>query len=196
MLPTVTERRRVPVKKESKRPSARPAISDAIEMARASVAAGEECECPRLDPADWHEVESEWSDIAFLSSHVNAVMGVPVGYGNAVHALRARAARLGATVPEDAMVLLGAGNLRRPLLLEVDAALGAKDVIRPGGVAYSRLVPAPMGQMKGAVEETVTAARKRYGRKPDGVWLWYLTCRLCSSERNFETLVIAHFKDR
>jgi hypothetical protein len=193
--PFVTERRRVPVKKDSKRPAARPAISEAIELARAA-ATPEDCQCPRLDAADWHEVESEWSDIAFIKSHVNAAMGVPVGYGNAVYALNARAGRQGLTVPEDPMILLGAGNLRRPLLLEVEAPPEFKGAVRPGGVAYSRLVPAPMGQMKSAVAETVAAARNRYGRKPDAVWLWYLTCRLCSSGRNFETLVLAHFRDR
>lgn len=50
--------------------------------------------------------------------------------------------------------------------------------------------------MKSAVERTKTEAREKYGRKPDDVWIWYLTCRECSAARKFETLVVAHYKAR
>jgi hypothetical protein len=41
--------------------------------------------------------------------------------------------------------------------------------------------------------ETRSIAAGRYGRPPDGLWLWYLTCRECSGERDFETLFFAHY---
>jgi hypothetical protein len=154
-----------------------------------------DCDCPRLDRPDWHEAESDWSDITFLRSAVGAAMGVPVGYGAAVAELRAKAANLGATLPDDAMVLLGDGALRRPLWLEVEG-VPAKHAHRPGGIAYTHLVPAPMGHMKSAVKATVEAAMRRYGRKPDETMVWYLTCRDCSGVRDFETLIVAHYRKK
>jgi hypothetical protein len=166
-----------------------------VEQPDSSPPAPPVCACPRLGRDEWHETESDWSDIAFLRSSIGAVMGVPVGYGSARHRLEREAAARGLTVPEDAMVLLGAGRLRRPLLLEVeDVPAGARGVARPGGVAYSRLVPAPLGEMKDALGQTRRRARERYGRKPDDMWVWYLTCRFCSAERDFETLFIAHYR--
>ena len=100
----------------------------------------ESCECPRLDRDEWDDVESDWSDIAFLRSGVNAVMGVPVNFGATRGRMEELAEAAGATVPEDAMFLLGAGRVRRPVMLEVEAAPdGARDIARPGG---SRLQPA------------------------------------------------------
>lgn len=155
------------------------------------------CSCPRLDPADWDRVESDWSDIAFLRATTTAVLGVPVGYHAAREALEARARDLGATVPEDAMLLLGAGKFRRPIMLEVEGVpAGAKGVERPGGIAWSRLVPAPWGEMQTAVDDVKRAAAEQYGRDPDHIWLWYLTCKVCSAARSYETLIVAHFADR
>jgi len=166
-----------------------------VDQPDASPPAAPVCGCPRLGHDEWHETESDWSDIAFLRSSIGAVMGVPVGYGSVRHRLERGAVARGLTVPEDAMVLLGAGRLRRPLLLEVeDVPAGARGVERLGGVAYSRLVPAPLGEMKDALEATRRRARERYGRNPDDMWVWYLTCRVCSRERNFETLFIAHYR--
>lgn len=179
----MTERRRVPVSDDKQR-SAEPAGEPG------------ECKCPRLDSDDWHEVESDWSDIAFLRASTGAVLGVPTGYDSARSGLLARAKKLGATVPDDAMLLLGSGRFRRPIMLEVEnVPEGALGVVRPGGVAYSRLVPAPWGRMQQAVDETRDAAREKYGREPDDTWIWYVTCRTCSRERNFETLIIAHYNN-
>ena len=82
------------------------------------------CDCPVLDKEEWDGVESDWSDITFLKTTTNAVLGVPVGYNAALADLRKRAAELGAIIPEDAMLLNGAGKFRRPVLLEVDAVAG------------------------------------------------------------------------
>ena len=90
----MTERRRVRI--DGKAPN-----RDAQE----TPAALADCDCPRLDAEDWHDVESDWSDIAFVRSSTNAVLGVPVGYDAARRELRGKAERLGATVPEDAMLL-------------------------------------------------------------------------------------------
>lgn len=147
---------------------------------------------------DWHEIESDWSDIAFLRGTTNAVLGVPLGYQNRAADLRQRAESLSLEVPEDGMLLLGEGRVRRPIMLEVEprgrSQAELKELYRPGGVAWSRLVPAPYGKMKQVVDETVTAARARYQKKPDDVWVWYLTCRICSAPREFETLIVAHYK--
>jgi hypothetical protein len=153
-----------------------------------------ECDCPRLDAADWHETESDWSDITFVRGAVSAVFGVPMNYVSVGAKLRVRAASLGATVPDDAMLLMGAGKFRRPVLLELEGVpRGARGIERPGGVVYSRLVPAPLGEMKKAVAETELKARVKYGRTPDATWLWYLTCKVCSRDRNFETLILVHY---
>ncbi len=178
--------RRVPVTRGKRR---------AREAGPAVPAAQAECNCPHLDPADWHEVESDWSDIAFLRGSVNALLGVPVGFAAAWARLEKRANALGASIPEDPMFLLGSGRFRRPVLLEVEGPRpGARGVIFPGGIAFSRLVSAPWGEMKRVVDDTNDAARAKYGRNPDDLWIWYVTCRLCSRERNFETLVIAHYR--
>ena len=66
----------------------------------------------------------------------------------------------------------------------------------PGGVAWTRLLPAPWGRMRALMGETKRLARERYGRAPDSVWVWYLTCRVCSAEREFETLFVAHYRRR
>ena len=154
------------------------------------------CDCPHLDRDDWHEVESDWSDIAFVKGTTNAVMGVPVGFGGIRGELERKAAKAGARIPDDPMFLLGSGRFRRPVLLEVeDAPPGAKDIVHPGGFAFSRLVPAPWGEMQKVVDQTEAIAAEKYGRKPDSVWVWYLTCRECSGERNFETLIVAHYRE-
>lgn len=153
------------------------------------------CTCPRLDRDDWHEVESDWSDATFVRTALTAALGVPLGYNAVREKLGAMARAIGAAIPEDAMLLLGEGKFRRPVMLEVEGVpAGERRVHRPGGIAYSRLVPAPMGQIRRVVADTVEAARERYGRPPDDTWLWYLTCRICSAERDFETLVIAHYR--
>jgi hypothetical protein len=155
------------------------------------------CTCPRLERADWHEVESDFSDATFLRTSLTAAMGVPLAYQGARQRLEAEASKIGATVPDDAMILLGEGRFRRPVLLEVEGAKpGTRGLLTLGGVAFSRLVPAPLGQMKQAVADTVAMAIERYGEKPDDVWLWYLTCRICSGPRDFETLILAHYRDR
>jgi hypothetical protein len=175
----------------SDRPSPRPEPAG-LPLERAE----EECSCPRLDLADWHEVESDWSDITFLRTGAAALLGVPVGYEPARKSLYRRAGQAGLAVPEDAMLLIGKGRFRRPLLLEVEGAgPGQRGLYRPGGVAFSRLVPAPWGQMKRVAEETRQVARARYGHDPHALWVWYLTCRICSAERNFETLLVAHYRE-
>ena len=177
------ERRRIPVALEG------------IPTVPASQQELEACDCPRLDAADWNDVESDWGDITFLKGATSAVIGVPVGYGDTRTELLAKAEAIGATVPEDAMLLMGSGQFRRPVLLEVEGVSAAvKGIWAPGGVAYTRLLPAPWGELKKLVKETSAIAAAKYGRKPDGMWIWYLTCRICSSERNFETLILAHFR--
>ncbi|WP_322796142.1 hydrolase [Tepidiforma sp.] len=156
------------------------------------------CDCPLLDPDEWHEVESDWSDIAFLKTMVTAVAGVPVGFDTARAALKAAAAERGIALPgdEQPMLLIGEGRFRRPLLLEVEADPGARDadLYRPGGFAFSRLVEAPWGELGKAARQLEADAAARYGRKPDALYAWYLTCGVCSRDRNFETLLLAHYR--
>ncbi len=154
------------------------------------------CDCPRLDRNEWHEVESDWSDIAFAKIGVPALFGVPIRFWSNRRKLVARAEAAG-TIPEDAMLLLGPGRVRRTVLLEVeDTDTSQRGIIVPGGVAWTRLLPAPWGQMRKLMKETRQIARERYGRNPETVWVWYLTCRACSSERQFETLFVAHYSQR
>lgn len=156
-----------------------------------------DCACPHLDAEEWDQVESDWSDIAFVRSTTSAVLGVPVGYDSTRRGLFEAAAKAGGTVPDGAMLLVGAGKFRRPIMLEVeDLPTDARGVTRPGGFAYSRLLPAPWGDMQRTVQAAKDEAREKYGRDPDDVWVWYLTCRQCSHARNFETLIVAHYKDR
>lgn len=179
--------RRVPVGKKG-----RPA---APQPAPRAEPAPIECDCPRLDRDDWHEVESDWSDVQFVRTAIAAVAGVPFRFNRVRARLERLAQEAGATVPEDAMLLLGPGRFRRMVLLEVEgAADGAKHVYEPGGIAYSRLLPAPWGQMRRALSETTEKAHERYGRAPDHTWVWYLTCPVCSGERDFETLFVAHYR--
>jgi hypothetical protein len=180
----------LPVRKSDVAPESADDVRAALEAALDS------CECPELDHADWDGVESDWSDIAFLATTTSAVLGVPMGFDSARDDLRRKAKKLGATVPDDAMLLNGAGKFRRPMMLEVEVAGAAgKDVVRPGGVAYTRIYEAPWGQLKKFASELEREATERYGRKPDDVWVWYLTCRHCSKRRNFETLILAHYRD-
>ncbi|MDW8046503.1 MAG: hypothetical protein RMK15_04410 [Chloroflexota bacterium] len=151
-----------------------------------------DCECPRLDPEEWHEVESDWSDIGFLRASLPALAGVPFRYGAARRGLLERAAQLGLRVPDAPMLLLGPGRVRRLLLLEVEGE--APDVWRPGGFAFSRLVPAPFGSLRREASHTLAAAQERYGGPPDHLWVWYLTCSRCSAARKFETLFVAHYR--
>lgn len=182
----MTERRRVRI-------DGKPPKRDAPKQDVAAPPA--ECNCPRLDADDWNEVESDWGDITFVSSSTNAVLGVPVGYDVARKNLFAKAAKLGATVPEEPMILLGSGRFRRTILLEVeDVPPGAKGIERPGGIAFTQLMEAPWGEMRHKVDTAREVATQHYGRKPDNLWVWYVTCRECSHERNFETLIIAHYR--
>lgn len=181
--------RRVPVGKKS-RPAPPPR-----EPERAALAPVE-CDCPRLEREDWHDVESDWSDVQFVRTSIGAVMGVPWRFPRVRGRLEAMAREMGAAVPEDAMLLLGPGRFRRKVLLEVEGAEpGTRHLYQPGGIAYSRLLPAPWGQMGRALQETVAKARERYGRDPDRTWVWYLTCPVCSEEREFETLFVAHYDE-
>ena len=162
----MSERRRVPVSQEKRRARQTPP-PPADEPAEAG------CSCPRLERDEWHEVESDWSDIAFLKTTVKAFGGLPVGYAASRAGLLARAEGLGCDVPEDAMLLFGEGRFARPLLLEVeDAPEGNRDIVRPGGIAYTRVVAAPWGELKRAVRETRDEAAKRYRELvPEGNFL-------------------------
>ncbi len=183
-------RRRVRISEKTGQPIGLPEPAENIEPEPPG-----SCDCPLLDPEDWHEVESDWHDIAFVKTSTNAVAGVPVGFNGTRDELRKKAASIGATVPEDAMLLLGSGKFRRPVMLEVEAGDDLrKGVERPGGVAYTRMVPAPWGEMGKQMEITIKEARERMGRDPDDTWVWYLTCGICSGPRGFETLFVAHFK--
>lgn len=185
-------RRRILIKGES-------AGAEARDSDGRPVPTAESCACPVLDPGDWHDVESDWSDITFLKAAVNAVAGVPVGFDTARAALNAAAVERGIALPgdEQPMLLIGEGRFRRPLLLEVEAGPGAdgRDLYRPGGFAFSRIVEAPWGELGRAARKLESDAAERYGRKPDAVYAWYLTCRSCSRERNFETLLVAHYRE-
>tara|TARA_Y100000588_G_C14232182_1_gene915738 strand:- start:2012 stop:2281 length:270 start_codon:yes stop_codon:yes gene_type:complete len=82
-------------------------------------------------------------------------------------------------------------------MLEVEEADSSRrDIVTPGGVVFTRLLSAPWGQMRTLMKETRAMARERYGRNPETIWVWYLTCQNCSPERNFETLFIAHYSVR
>lgn len=155
------------------------------------------CNCPFLDAEDWHEVESDWSDIVFIEKKIPAVLGVPLKFGAVRDRLSMEAVAAGATIPEDAMMLLGEGKIRRRVMVEVefDGDSAEDDFSRPGGIAYTRLVSAPWGKIKEGHQATVAAAVERYGRKPDAMWLWYLTCGICSGDRDFETLFVAHYSE-
>lgn len=161
-----------------------------------SVDGSETCECPRLDRNEWHEVESDWSDVAFAKIGVPAFFGVPVRFWSNRRKLVDRAKSAG-NVPEDAMLLMGPGRMRRTVMLEVeDVDASRRDIVTPGGVVFTRLLSAPWGQMRTLMKATRAMARERYGRNPQTVWVWYLTCQNCSTERNFETLFIAHYPIR
>jgi len=187
----MTQMQRVPVDSKKRRRHA----AEPVPKNSNSLQPPAHCSCPILEAEDWHEVESDWSDITFLKGSVSALLGVPVGYANVRESLMARARRMGAVVPEEPMVLLGSGRFRRRLLLEVEGTKrGARGVVFPGGIIFSRLLEVPWGEMKRAVAASSEIARARYGRKPDDVFVWYLTCRECSRDRNFETLIVAHYR--
>ncbi len=155
----------------------------------------EVCDCPHLDHDEWDGVESDWSDIAFVKATASALLGVVTGLGKLRDQLTAKAAKAHTSIADDAMFLLGAGQFRRPAMLEVEAPPeGAKGVEHPGGIVFTRLLPAPPGKVRVAVSTTEDEAKERYGRPPDDLWLWYLTCRVCSEARNFETLIVAHYR--
>jgi hypothetical protein len=171
-------------------PEAEPA-----EPADPTPAIEETCNCPHLDADDWDGVESDWSDIAFVKATASALLGIVNGLGNLRQQLEAKAAKAHVAIAEEPMFLLGGGQFRRPAMLEVEGAGPAtKGVERPGGVVFTRLLPAPPGKVRPCVRAVEEEARERYGRAPDHTWLWYLTCRVCSEARNFETLVVAHYK--
>lgn len=179
----------LPVRKEDAAPDSTEELKSRLEEALTS------CECPELDRADWDGVESDWSDITFVRATTGALMGVPTGFDSARDNLRRKAMKIGASVPAGAMLLNGEGKFRRPMLLEIEGApADAKDVERPGGVAFTRIYEAPWGQLKKFASELEREATQRYGRKPDNLWVWYLTCRHCSKPRNFETLIAAHYR--
>lgn len=182
----MTERRRVPVSRQTGEPMVPdPPVAEEPET----------CECPYLEAEEWDRVESDWSDITFVQAHVKAVMGVPMSFPALRDGLRVRAEELDAAIPPDAMLLLGPGRFRRPVLLEVEGAdPAAEGVVQPGGIAWSRLVQAPLGSLQRFVDEAKIEAREQYGQDPDDMYIWYLTCRVCSSERNYETLIVAHYR--
>lgn len=153
----------------------------------------EACNCPVLDATEWDAVESDWGDITFLATNINAIAGVPIGLDGAREALFARAAELGLRVPEDPMLLISEGAFRRRVLLEVEGDGARSAVVRPGGIAYTRLFEAPWGELKRAARRFRNEGEARYGRQPAEVLAWYLTCRVCSRARNFETLLVAHY---
>ena len=199
----MTEMRRVPVDDGGKSKWKRPEDIPEAEVAATedevddSGPISEECTCPELDPEEWHETESDWSEAPFIHTTVAAMMGVPLRFKHVRGKLEELAEAAGATVPDDAMLIFGPGKVRRQVMIEVEVdgdPASRKGVHVPGGIAYSRLVAAPWGEMKRIARDTEAAAAERYGKKPDALWVWYLTCNICSAERNYETLFIAHYK--
>ncbi len=183
----MTERRRVKVD-DSGMPVRKADVTPPVDA--------EPCGCPVLEKEDWDQVESDWTDITFLRAMTNAVLGVPVGYNSVKDDLRKKAEAIGATVPEDAMLLNGEGRFRRPIMLEIEGGGDSEERYRPGGFVYTRLLNAPWGELRKAVERTGKEAKEKYGRAPDDTWVWYLTCRECSKARNFETLIVSHFREK
>ena len=99
---------------------------------------------------------------------------------------------------KDAMILIGSGRFRREILIELDNLETIPDnkrIFAPGGFSFTKIYEAPWGQMRNLMTEFETQATARYGRRPDKTWVWYLTCQICTTERNFETLFVAHYKN-
>lgn len=187
--------RRVPVSQKAKSTNPVPEFGARIEQTPEEEPIA--CNCPHLDHEEWDEAENDWSDIAFLKGTTNAVMGVPVNFQALTTELREKAAKRGYAVPEDAMILLGEGKFRRPLLLEVEVdASETKDIYRPGGIAFTHIAPGPPGKVGDLMTESRRMAKERYGRGPDAEWIWYLTCRHCSAARDYETLIALHYRQK
>lgn len=168
--------------------------SQALEATEQEEEFPESCGCPVLDHADWHRVESDWSDISFLRLHAGAVFGVIANYQKLLDRVLAEAESVGLKPPDEPMVLLGPGKFRRPVLVEVeDTEETSVSLVRPGGFAYTQIVSAPPGQITDILAEAANTAGDKYGREPSAMWTWYLTCRKCSADREFETLFVAHF---
>ena len=106
-------RRRVSVDKKNEPVQREVGANDAVDEL--------DCPCPALDPGDWHEVESDWSDITFIRLHIPALFGVPLGYGKLKTRAREAAEKIGAVIPLDGMVLMGAGRLIRTVLVEAES---------------------------------------------------------------------------
>ena len=158
----------------------------------------EDCKCPRLDPDEWNAIESDWNDIRFLRGAAPALFGVPLRFEATRNTLVKTAKQLSGKLPEDAMILIGSGRFRREILIELDNLETIPDnkrIFAPGGFSFSKIYEAPWGQMRNLMTEFETQATARYGRRPDKTWVWYLTCQICTTERNFETLFVAHYKN-
>jgi hypothetical protein len=183
---------RVPVDETTDKQEKKPIISQNNEPTEIT------CKCPLLDPDDWNAVESDWSDIQFLRGTTPAVLGVPLRFSATRDRLVKKAKQLGGKLPEDAMILVGNGKFRRDILVELDnnrKIPSNKKIFDPGGVSFTKIYEAPWGQMRNLMTEFETQATARYGRRPDKTWVWYLTCQICTTERNFETLFVAHYKN-
>ena len=156
------------------------------------------CKCPILDPEEWNAIESDWNDIRFLRGAAFAIFGVPLRFGATRNALIKTAKKLSGKLPEDAMILIGSGRFRREILIELDNHKKIPDnkrIFEPGGFSFTRIYEAPWGQMRNLMTGFENQATTRYGRKPDQTWVWYLTCQICTTARNFETLFVAHYRN-
>jgi hypothetical protein len=149
------------------------------------MSAERDCDCPDLNPGLWHQQVHDWSSKRFVTAKAPSLFGVPVSYAGTKRRLRGKVER---GEGDAGMVLIQAGKFLPSMLVE---ARGLEDAKPRFKRVYTELVEAPWGKIGKAVQEAQGHCLGRHGRLPRKVYLQYLSCRLCSNERGFPTLIVA-----
>jgi len=155
------------------------------------MAAGE-CQCPKVELADWRDREVALVGHHFVSAPIRLFFHVPRGFFRELETLRAKAQQSGLRTAPSPLVLHRDGWFSGEVLLSVEPPAGgdpgagtfqnlfySRVVERPGFDAAFRAMPRFYRDLRAA----------RVGRI-DAMYFWYLNCPGCLIERGARQVIL------
>jgi hypothetical protein len=142
------------------------------------------CLCPKLTLDDWNGREVSYDMKPFLSRRIPLFFRVPIGLGDEIRALHAKAAALKLDPALPPMVLQrDRGIFRGQLLWALGGEVLLPEITLVSGKYRAEVHRGSYTQLGRAARTHVRRLRDELGIKPDEVFFWYANCPQCWSEQ-------------
>jgi hypothetical protein len=141
------------------------------------------CLCPKLTIEEWEGREVSYDKKPFLSRRIPLFFRIPVGLGDEIRAIQARAAamKLDPTLPS--MVLQrDRGIFRGELLWAIGGEVLLPEITLISGRYRAGVHRGSYTQLGRAARKHVRHLREELGLKPAEVFFWYANCPQCWGE--------------